>query len=165
MTPAITLEELLDWSRESAQFWKAHFEANPALLQLPCSIDDSGVLQELVRHIWMAELRWAQCVSGQPMAPRTEFPKGPLDALFAMHEEAARIVQALLNDPAQNWEERITLAYEWLSPALRKPSRRKCLAHGLLHSQRHWAQVTSLVREAGFPSNFMGDLIFSLALE
>jgi uncharacterized damage-inducible protein DinB len=165
VTPAITLEELLNWSRQSAQFWNAHFETNPALLELPCSIDDSGVLQELVRHIWMAELRWAQCVSGQPMVPRTELPKGPLNALFGMHEEAARMIQSLLDDPAHDWDERLALAYESLAPALRKPSRRKALAHALLHSQRHWTQVTSLVREAGFPSAFQGDLIFSLALE
>jgi hypothetical protein len=37
--------------------------------------------------------------------------------------------------------------------------------HALLHSQRHWAQLASSVREAGFPSGFPGDLIFSPALE
>jgi len=32
MTPAITLEELLAWNQESADFWKAHLDSNPALL-------------------------------------------------------------------------------------------------------------------------------------
>ena len=59
MTPAITLDELLAWSHESAAFWKVRFDANPALLALPCGIDSAPNVQEFVRHIWMAELRWA----------------------------------------------------------------------------------------------------------
>ena len=34
MTPAITLEELLTWNEEASKFWKAHLDANPALLEL-----------------------------------------------------------------------------------------------------------------------------------
>jgi uncharacterized damage-inducible protein DinB len=165
MTAAITLDELLGWSREAAEFWNHQFEANPALLELPCSIDGSGVVQELVRHIWMADLRWAQCISGRPMTPRPDLPKGPLAALFAMHEQGAKIFQSLLDDPEWNWDETITLPYDWIPDDLRNASRRKLAAHALLHSQRHWAQLASLVRTAGFPSGFWGDLIFTRALE
>ena len=52
MTPAITLEELLAWNHESAVFWKAHLEANPGLLELPCGIGGSANVQAFVRHIW-----------------------------------------------------------------------------------------------------------------
>jgi uncharacterized damage-inducible protein DinB len=53
----------------------------------------------------------------------------------------------------------------WLPPEARTFSRRKALAHTLFHSQRHWAQLATLVRSAGFPSGFKGDLIFSPALK
>jgi len=43
-------------------------------------------------------------------------------------------------------------------------SKRKMLAHTLFHSQRHWAQLATLVRAAGFPSGFKGDLLLSSAL-
>ena len=165
MTAAITLQELLTWSQEAAKFWKAHFEANPALLELPCAIDDAGVVQVLVRHIWMADLRWAQFVSGQPMTPRPDLPKSPFSALYGMHEQAAKMFQSLLDDPATDWNETITLAYDWLPADLRNASRRKLMAHALLHSQRHWAQLATLLRNAGFPSNFWGDVIFSRALK
>src|ERR1700677_4958102 len=108
MTPAITLEELLGWNLESANFWKAHFDAKPALLELPCDIDNSGVVQELVRHIWMAELRWTQCVAGLTIVPRADLPKGPLSALFEMHQQSAKILRTLLDDPAHDWEEVVT---------------------------------------------------------
>jgi uncharacterized damage-inducible protein DinB len=164
MTPAITLEELLIWNQESAAFWKSHLDANPALLDLPCSIDNSGVVQELVRHIWVAELRWAQCIAGQPMTPRADFPKGPLNALFALHQQFVSSMSALLHDPAHDWEQVVTLQYEWLPPHLRNASRRKLAGHVLFHSERHWAQLATHLRTAGFPSDFRGDFLFSSAL-
>jgi uncharacterized damage-inducible protein DinB len=162
--PAITLQELLAWNQESADFWKAHFDSNSALLEQPCSIDDSGVVQELLRHIWMAELRWAQCVAGLRILPRTDLPKGPLNALFGLHQQAGEIIRALFDDPTWNWEEAVTLTYEWIPPELRNASRRKLTGHVLFHSERHWAQLATHLRLAGFPSGFKGDLIFSSAL-
>ena len=50
MTPAITLNELLAWNDEASRFWKAHLDANPALLELPCEIGGTTNLQEFVRH-------------------------------------------------------------------------------------------------------------------
>jgi uncharacterized damage-inducible protein DinB len=98
------------------------------------------------------------------MAPRTDFPKGPLNSLFALHEQAAKMLRDLLDDPAQDWEQTVTLAYEWLAPELRTASRRKLAGHALLHSVRHWAQLATHLRAAGFPSEFPGDLIFTSAL-
>jgi uncharacterized damage-inducible protein DinB len=46
----------------------------------------------------------------------------------------------------------------------RTVSRRKVVAHALFHGQRHWAQLATLVRTAGFPANFRGDLLLSAAL-
>lgn len=162
---ALTMEELLAWNQEAAGFWKAYFEAHPEALQLPCTIDNAGVLQELVRHIWMAEYRWVERVEGHPMTPREALPKGPLQALFALHTQADARFRALLADAAFNWEQRLDLDYDVLSPELRQPTRRKAAVHALLHSQRHWAQITTLVREAGIPSGFMGDPLFTLAIQ
>ena len=164
MTSAISLDELLAWSLESATSWKELFDANPALLELPCGIDGAPNVQEFVRHIWMAELRWAQRVAGLPVVPRDDLPTGPLDALFGLHEQAIKILQTLLSDPTQNWNETIALEYDWLPPHARTGSRRKLAAHALLHGHRHWAQLATLVRVAGFPSEFQGDLIFSRSL-
>lgn len=164
MTPAITLEELLAWNQESANFWNAHFDANPALLELPCSIDNSGHVQVLVRHIWMAELRWAQCVAGLPVAPREDLPKGPLNTLFGLHGQAVQIFRTLLDDPAHDWEETVSLPYDWLPAHLQNASRRKIAGHVLFHSERHWAQLATHIRTAGFPTGFEGDLLLSSAL-
>jgi uncharacterized damage-inducible protein DinB len=164
MTPAITLEELLAWNQQSSNFWKDHLDANPALLELPCGISGTANVQEFVRHIWGVELVWGQRIAGLPVTDRKDMPAGPLDALFDLHLTAVKIFRSLLDDPAQNWNEAMALDFPWLPPESRHSSRRKVTAHALFHSQRHWAQLATLVRAAGFPSGFKGDLIFCSGL-
>jgi len=164
MTPAITLAELLAWNDEASTFWKAHLEANPALLDLPCDIGGTANVRQFVRHVWGVELRWGQRIAGLPVSPNEDMPDGPLETIFGFHQQAVQVFRALLDDPALNWEETIELNYGWLPPHARIASRRKVTAHALFHSQRHWAQLATLVRAAGFPSGFMGDLLFSSAL-
>ncbi|MDR3751702.1 MAG: DinB family protein [Terracidiphilus sp.] len=164
MTPAITLQELLVWSKESSDFWHEHLLANPSLLELPCSIGGTSNVQGFVRHIWAVDLRWSQRIAGLPELPREDVPAGPLDALYGLHQQAVQIFSALLNDPAQDWDAIKALEYDWLPAHARTASRRKLMAHALFHSQRHWAQLATLVREAGFPVKFPGDLLFSSAL-
>jgi uncharacterized damage-inducible protein DinB len=165
MTPAITLEELLVWNLECSDFWKSHLEANPALLELPCDIGGTANVQELVAHIWGVELRWSQRIAGLPATDKKEMPAGPLDAIFGLHVQARDIFRELLHDPAVQWDEPIALDLPWLKPPTRQFSRRKLAGHALFHSQRHWAQLATLVRVAGYPSGFKGDLLFSSGLE
>jgi len=164
MSVAISMEELLGWNQEASNWWKAHLDANPALLELPCGIGGTANVQEFVRHIWGVELRWAERIAGLPATEIKDMPAGPLDALFDLHVKADAIVAGLLNDPNQKWDETITFDFKFLAPDARTFSRRKLLAHALFHSQRHWAQLATLVRAAGFPSGFKGDVLFSPAL-
>jgi uncharacterized damage-inducible protein DinB len=164
MTPAITLEELLAWNQESSNFWKAHLEANPALLELPCDIGGTANVLEFAGHIWGVELVWGQRIAGLPQLTREDVHVLSLDALFELHVKAVQVFRTLLDDPALNWDKTMTLDYNWLPPQARTFSRRKVAAHALFHSQRHWAQLATLVRAAGFPSGFKGDLLLSSAL-
>jgi uncharacterized damage-inducible protein DinB len=164
MTQGISLEELLAWNDEASAFWKAHLEANPALLQLPCDIAGTTNVQEFVRHIWGAELVWSQIIARLPLTDYEVWPHGPLDALFDLHLSAVQNFQMLLESPNTNWNEQ-SVDYPWRRPEQPKPTPRKALAHVLLHSQRHWAQLATLLRSAGFHSAFLGDLLFSSAFE
>ena len=164
MSVGITLQELLVWNQESSSFWKAHLDANPHLLELPCGIGGTANVREFVRHIWGVELRWNQRLAGLPVIDREEMPSGPLDALFDLHSQAVEIFHGLLAAPDESWDQPYVLDMDWVPPEARTVSRRKVGVHLLFHSQRHWAQLATLVRAAGFPSGFKGDLLFSQAL-
>lgn len=161
MSTGITLEELLAWNEEVADFWKAHLAAHPDLLELPCNIGGAGTVKEFVRHIWGAELRWSQRLAGVPVTEFAQMPTGPLDAVVDLHTQAAGLLRGLLAGPDQSWEQTYELNAEWLPPEARSMSRRKVVVHALTHGHRHWAQLATVVRMAGFPSGFKGDLLFS----
>ncbi len=165
MSVGVSMEELLGWSEEASSFWKAHLDANPALLELPCGIGGAATVNDFVRHIWGVELRWAHRLAGEPELPRDAVPAGPLNAIYDTHKQAVRIFRKMLDNPTENWEGTYTLSVAWLPPEKQKMSRRKVLAHTLLHSQRHWAQLATLLRTAGFPSESRGDLLFSSAMQ
>src|ERR1039458_2757231 len=163
MSAGVTLEEMLAWNDQASVYWKAHFDANPILLDLPCGIGGAANVQEFVRHIWGAELRWAQRLAAVPVTARENIPAGPLDALFDLHRQVVEIFRNLLAAPEEGWSGPYVLEFDWVPEEERAVSRRKIAAHALFHSQRHWAQLATLVRNAGFPSNFRGDLLFSPA--
>lgn len=164
MSVGISLQELLVWNRESSNFWKSYLDAHPHVLALPCDIGGTSDVQEFVCHIWGVELRWGQRLAGLPVTPKEDFPSGPLDALFDLHTQADAIFQGLLGAPEESWEKTYVLDLSWVPPEQRSMSRRKVALHALFHSQRHWAQLATLVRAAGFPTGFRGDLLFSPAL-
>jgi len=164
MSAGITLDELLAWNDEAAQFWKGHLEANQALLELPCGITGAENVQAFVRHIWGAELRWGQRLAGLAVTDRENLPAGPLEALYGLHIEAMEIMRGLLKGPEESWGQPYVLEFEWIPAEQRAVSRKKVAGHLLFHSQRHWAQLATLVRAAGFPSGFRGDLLFSPAV-
>lgn len=160
MSVGISLQELLAWNRESSSFWKTFLDAHPDVLALPCDIGGTANVQEFVRHIWGVELRWSQRLAGLPATPKEELASGPLDALFELHTKADDLFLGLLSQPDESWEQTYTLDLPWWTSKERSMSRRKIALHSLFHSQRHWAQLATLVRAAGFPSEFKGDLLF-----
>ena len=132
-----------------------------------------------IRHFWscpaawdaagrrgqaLGRSRWAQRCACLPVQAKEEVPVGPLDAIFALHTRAVEIYRGLLADPAVDWDAVVTLNREGLPSQARESSTRKAMAHALIHSQRHWAQLAMLLRMAGAPTEFNGDLLFSLAL-
>jgi uncharacterized damage-inducible protein DinB len=163
MTVGISFAELLTWGDETSAFWRAHFETHPAQLDLPCDIGGTANVRELVRHIWGVELRWVQRLAELPVTPREDLPDGPLDKLYELHLRTAEVFRELMAVPAESWDQPFKI--DW-NPSLEMTvTRRKVAGHLLFHGQRHWAQLATLLRVAGFPSGFRGDLLLSRALE
>ena len=73
-----------------------------------------------------------------------------------LHSKAVEIFRGLLAAPDESWEQPYVLDFDWLPPEARTVSRRKVAAHALFHSQRHWAQLATLVRAGRVPLGVQG---------
>lgn len=74
------------------------------------------------------------------------------------------VFRKLLSAGEGSWNEPLALDFDWIPKEFCLPMRRKVAAYSLIHSQRHWAQLATLARHAGYPSPDRGDLLFSPAL-
>jgi len=161
--PTLTATELLHWSDETAQRWKALLAVNPQALDFPCDVYGTENVRGLLRHIVAVEIRYAQRMSGEPVTPYEQIPAGGIDELFANHDSAFAKYRNLLADHSVDWQEK--LAFTTLSAGTQTASRQKILFHALLHGIRHYAQLATLVRQHGVKPDWPMDFLMSGAIE
>ena len=163
MAAAITLEELLADNEAGTRTWQAWFAANPAVLELPCAIYNSGTVRGLLKHIFAVELRHSQRLNGEEVVAYDAIPAGSLGDLFAVHSQAMQNLRRFLSN-ANDAALREVIALQTVAAGTVHASRRKLFAHILLHSMRHWAQLSTQLREAGYKTDWPKDFLFSDAI-
>jgi uncharacterized damage-inducible protein DinB len=163
MTLTMTFDELLGWTAEERAKWLPWLKANPQALDLALQPGGRfGTVGSLLDHIFLVEHRHTSRLEGTALPTQTGIAHGDVDALFkyaaAGRERVHRLVPTLnaaeINKPRDVVVADGTYA---LSP-------RKLLFHMALHEVRHWAQIASTVRAAGFAPPGNHDLFYSKAL-
>ncbi len=89
-------------------------------------------------------------------------PAGNRDNLFAISEDAtAKYKRYLANAPTGDFATTIEVSPRRTLSA----SKRKLIAQALTHSMRHWAQLSSFLRQQGFKQPWVHDFLMSKAME
>ncbi len=160
----ITLAELLNDNKLSTAKWQAWFSVNPGALDIPCDIYNSGSVRGFMRHIFAVELRHSQRLAGREVTAYEAIPMGTFDDLFATHTQAFENLREFLAQASDAaLDEEITI--QTVSAGTLYASRRKLFVHVMLHSIRHWAQMTTLLREHGFATDWAKDFLMSEAMQ
>jgi len=163
MQLTITLDELLAWTAEERAKWLPWFKANPAALNL--TMQPGGrfaTVASLIDHIFLVEHRHTARLQGEELPTATGVAPVDVDALWNYadrgREGVRRYVPTLAaEDVDKPRDVSIPAGTYRLSP-------RKLLFHMALHEVRHWAQIASAVRGAGFAPPGDHDLFYSKAL-
>jgi uncharacterized damage-inducible protein DinB len=163
-TAAITLEELLADNEGATKKWQVWFANHPAALDVPCSIYNSGTVRGLLKHIFAVELRHSQRLLGEEVTSYDAIAVGSLDDLMTVHAQATLNLRKFLST-ANDGALLEVIPLQTVSAGTLHASRRKLFTHIQLHSMRHWAQLSSLLREAGCKTNWPKDFLFSEAMK
>ena len=117
-------------------------------------------MRKLVLHIFQVELFFANAASSKPHVDAGNVPSG-LDELFGIGEKAVKLYGEFIATAApESWNEVIQLnGRTW------KASRRKMVAQAFTHSIRHWAQISTYLRQQGFKQEWNHDLLVSDAMK
>ena len=161
MDPGIRFAELLANNADETSHWKRWFAEHPAALDLPCDVAGAGTVRKLVRHIFVAELSFANRVHGLPRIDFEKLPIGTPDELFAISEEAHQKFQEFLDKAAlEDWTKLTELGFGTL-----KASPRKMLIQAMLHGVHHRGQLATFLRQQGFKQDWTHDIILSSVME
>ena len=161
---AIALEEFIEDNARSTELWRAWFAQHSQAFAVPCDIFDTKTVAGFVKHIFLAELRHSQRLTGQRVVNADEMKATTGDELFAVHDEAVENYRRFVSEtPVESLQEIIDI--QTLSRGTVRASRRKLFVHVMLHSKRHWAQLATLLRQHGAPTDWPHDFLFSEAME
>jgi uncharacterized damage-inducible protein DinB len=164
MPLSITFDELLRYTNEEREKWRAWLLARPAAMEAAVQPADARLptVGKLIDHIFLVEQRHLQRLREEPLSQTTGLTASNVPPLFdygaSVRRELERYVETLEDDVAG--ETRTFDVQDRLWPM----TPRKLLFHILVHETRHWAQIALAVRLAGFDPPGQHDLFYSRAL-
>ena len=159
----ITFAELLRFTQEERDKWRAYFIAHPDAVEV--EVQPGGrfaTVGSLVDHIFLVERRHLQRLMNEPVDTKTGLSGHHAPPLFDYGASVRRELEQYvsdLDDYAADEPRTITVAS---GDAVLTP--RKLLFHCLLHETRHWAQIALSLRRAGLEPPGNHDLFYSKAL-
>lgn len=156
--PSTAIAPLFAWRDNETAHWRSFFEANPRALDFPAGDGTMDTVRGVVRHIFAVELRYGQRLLGQPVADWADFRQQSLPDLFAIGDEARRMIDQYMAS-ADEASLSDTMTFSTLTAGTITATRRKILVNVVTHGMRHWAQVTTYVRQGGIRASWPHDLL------
>jgi uncharacterized damage-inducible protein DinB len=163
VTLALTFDELLHYTSAERDKWRNWFAGHPEAINAPVQPGARfTTVGKLVDHIFLVERRHLQRLQALPIVEQTGLTGNNAAPLFDYGASVRRELEQYAADLPGDPDEPRTFDIRGERMAL---STRKLLFHVLLHEIRHWAQVATAVRMAGFDPPGDHDLLFSTALK
>ena len=162
MTLALTFDELLRYTNGEREKWRTWFARHPAAIDAP--VQPGGrfaTVGKLMDHIFLVERRHLQRLQSQPVVEQTGLTGNNAAPLFdygaSVRRELEQYAANVNDDPDE------VRTFEIRGERMHITTR-KLLFHMLLHEIRHWAQIATAVRLAGFEPPGDHDLLLSAAM-
>jgi uncharacterized damage-inducible protein DinB len=163
MDPALKLSELLAYAENESRLWQKWFLQNPDALDVKLDIAQAKDARNLVVHIIAVDLRYAERLLGEPVTAYEDMPSD-IKELFAIADRAFQKLKKFL-DATQEEEWKQVIEFPTRSMGTLTSSKRKIFVHTLLHSTRHWAQLATALRLAGYKQHWPHDFLFTDAVQ
>jgi uncharacterized damage-inducible protein DinB len=161
----ISFAELLAANEAHTQRWRVWFDEQPSsVLDVPLSIALAKNVREFLLHIFAVELRYAERLKGLPITAYETLPIEGVEELFSIGDRARAMYRDYLAN-ADDEDLATVIEFPTRTAGVVRASKRKIVVHALLHSVRHWAQLATALREAGYPTNWGKDFLYSVVMD
>ena len=164
MPLSLGIDELVLYTSGERAKWEAWFPEHPALDAPVQREGDFSDVWRLMHHIFLVEKRHTQRLKQEsPLMQQIGVARHDVMALFAFGRAAREEFTGFLHSASDADLERV-LELTFRNRAT-KFTARKLVFHIFFHEIRHWAQISTAVRNAGFTPPGFHDLLFSDAME
>jgi len=163
VTTGIDFHELLAYTEEENRRWKRWLQQHPESLTVSAGIAGEDNVAGLLVHIFAVELRYAERLLGLPVTEYEKLRSSNLEQIFDIAEDARKKFNQFLATAKQHDMDEV-MTFETRSAGTLSASKRKILAHAMLHGVRHWAQIATALRKAGYKQDWQHDFLFTQAL-
>jgi len=162
----LNLTDLLDYTDWERQRWHARIrQYGEQTLEVSAGPHGDGRFERvgsLISHIFSAEKRYVERLTGQALTDPATIPTKGVEALFEFSRQSRSELKRLIETfPAQEWD--VVKEFKILDFVIRATPR-KIVVHILMHEIRHWAQIATLFRLNGLKVEFH-DFLFSPVLD
>ncbi len=145
--PVLTVEDVMAWNERTHAEWRRLLTEHPEVLAFPCDITGTKNVAGLLQHIVAPELRYAEQLAGLPITDYKDIPFDSVETIYATHERAMALFRETLASDTIDWDAKFEFVTRSFGPA--RSTRKAVLFHALTHGIRHYAQLTTLVRQHG----------------
>jgi uncharacterized damage-inducible protein DinB len=164
MNAGVSFDALFAYAQEESRKWEQWFKQNPDAFNVKVDVADVGNARGMLHHIFWVEQLYVSRMLKEPTPTPDQNPREPDSALFDVGKKARerlREIVAQKNDSALDQ----TVTFMTRLSGEVTASYRKCITHALLHSVRHWAQLATALRQAGFKQSWPHDFLQSSAMK
>ena len=169
MPLALAVDDLLEYTAWQRGRWHTWLRDHPEALALSAGPHGDGrftTVGDLVKHIFGAEWRYVQRLTGQPLTDLATVSSDNVETLFSTAESSRRMMTDLIRDLDPSvWDvprEFVILGYNVTATP------KKIVMHVLLHEIRHWAQIATICRLNGLVvewQDFLGSPVWGGAFQ
>ena len=161
----MTIDELLAYTAGERDKWQQWFEAQPPTV-LDASVQHEGDFNDvwrLMHHIFLVEKRHTQRLKQEsPLLEQIGVARHNVPGLFSFGRTVREEFMAFIHSASEaDLNRTLEIHFRDQHATL---TARKLAFHMLFHEIRHWAQIATAVRNAGFPPPGFHDLLFSSAM-
>ena len=161
----LSFPELLRYDEQETGRWHQFLAKQPPeVLDLKVDLAGGGAVRDLLLHMFAVELKYGSLLAGGPLPKPGELPSRTLDEIFGVATTAQEKIRNYLKT-ASEADLNGKMTFPTLSAGEQTTSRRKVLGHALMHSLRHWAQLTTEMRRHGYKTDWHHDFLFTDALQ
>ena len=160
----LSFRELLDYSAEETLKWRQWFKSQPPdVLDLGFGEGNLATVRMLLQHIVVVERRYADRLVNDPITPYEAVPLETSEVIFDFWVDARGRLERYLSR-ASDADLALRLDFPTRSAGTQTASARKIVAHALIHGVRHFAQLTTSLRQQGHRTDWFHDILLSTAL-